>query len=118
MSDPKLLSARERITDILDALDIGAVVVLHNKPGSVEVFFKLDPSYSAVSGAPPEFRLKSKRADYNGDTEAQTRDQAATASMVSSFAEVLGATSLWLMELSNVIDTELGAVHTPLTPDR
>lgn len=117
MSDPKLIQARDRIRSILDELDIAGHVALHNAPGSMEIFTKLDPSYSRLVGLPPVVRFHSKLEDYQGDAEAQRRDLEATANMVSSLAEALGRNALGLIELSQTIDAKTGAKHTPLEKD-
>jgi hypothetical protein len=117
MSDPKLLQAMDRIKFILTELDIAGHIVLHNAPGKVEIFTRLDPSYSRLIGLPPVVRLRSKLADYAGDQEAQRRDLEATAGMVASFAEVLATTAMHMMELGTWIDDRLGTRHTPLTAD-
>ncbi len=117
MSDAKLLRARARIQAILNDLDIAGHVVLHNKPGSIEVFSKLDPTYSKLIGLPPLVRIRSKLADYQGDAEAQRRDLEATANMISGIAQALGQNALMLLELATLIDTKTGATHSDLVED-
>ncbi len=117
MSDAKLLRARARIQAVLNDLDIAGHVVLHNKPGSIEVFSKLDPTYSKLIGLPPLVRIRSKLADYQGDAEAQRRDLEATTNMVSSMAQVLGQNALMLLELASLFDAKTGAEHTALRRD-
>lgn len=119
--DATLLAARAEIDAILKKHDIAGWVVLHNAPGEIEAFNRLDPSYSmlrpqVVEGGGMNVRLLSKLSDYGGDRERQMRDQAATASMVHSFAEVLGGAALGMIALSEIVDRETGAEHTPLQP--
>jgi len=114
ISDPKLKSVRRMIEAILREHDIAGVVVLHNAPGSAEVFQCLGPSYSKLIGTPPIVRLTSKLADYNGDKEAQRKDLEATANMISLLATATANVSLPLLELAVKVDAELGAEHTPL----
>jgi hypothetical protein len=117
MPDPKLLEARDRIRAVLDELDIAGHVVLHNKPGKVEVLHKLDPSYSKLLFDPPMMALRSKLDDYHGDADAQRRDLEATASLVRCFGEVLATDAMMLLEMSKIIDDKVGAEHTPLYRD-
>lgn len=117
MADPKLIEARDRIRAVLDDLDIAGHVVLHNAPGSLEVLSKLDPSYSKLIGLPPMVRLHSKLSDYHGDAEAQRRDLEATANLVRAFGEALASNAMMLLELSQIIDANVGAEHGPLAPD-
>lgn len=117
MSDPKLMSARDRIKAILDELDIAAYVVMHNAPGKFEILTKLDPSYSKLIGLPPVMRLCSKLDDYEGNSEAQRRDLQATANMVSGLGASLGVNALQLMELAAWVDARIGAEHGPMEPD-
>ena len=117
MSDPKLLEARDRIRAVLNELDIAGHVILHNAPGSVEIFIKFDPSYSKISFDPPVVRVRSKIEDYNGDADAQRRDLEATASLVHCFAESLATNAMMMLDLSKVIDEKVDARHTPLVRD-
>ena len=117
MSDSKLTEARDRIKRILDEADIAGHVVLHNAPGKLEVFTKLDPSYSKLIGLPPIVRLRSKLADYGGDTTKQREDLQATASMVRGIAELTGVTAVQLMDLADFIDEKTGAKHGPMKRD-
>lgn len=117
MPDLKLLEARDRIRAVLDDLDIAGHVVLHNKPGSVEILTKLNPSYSKLEGLPPFVKLRSRLVDYHGDVDAQRRDLEATASIVRSFGETLATNAMMLLELSEIIDAKIGAEHAPLKPD-
>lgn len=117
MSDPKLINARDRIKQILDEEDIAGHVVLHNAPGSFEVFTKLDPSYSKLIGLPPVVRLRSKLVDYEGDTNKQRADLEATSNMVSGIAELTGTIAVQLYELAQFIDLKTGAEHSPMTSD-
>lgn len=117
MSDPKLLKAMAEIKQVLDEADIAGHVVLHNAPGKFEVFTKLDPSYSKLIGLPPAVRLRSKLADYNGDSEKQRADLEATASMVGGLGELMGKGALGLIQLSAWIDANTGAEHGPMERD-
>lgn len=116
MSDPALLAARREIELILKRHDIAGIVVLHNAPGEIEILHDFHPSYSKLIGDPPAMRLRSKLADYNGDTEAQKRDLEATLSMLRGFAETLATQGLWLMDFSEHFDKAANATHTPLHP--
>lgn len=51
--------------------------------------------------------------DYNGDTEAQRRDLAATANMVRQVAMILGESAIGFLELARVVDEAIGADHGP-----
>ncbi len=120
--DAKLIQARGEINAILKKHDIAAYVFLHNAPGKSEVFSHLSPSYSKLVEVPaPDdnigFRVRSKLVDYNGDVEAQKRDLAATANMVSSMALLMGSTAMALLKLATIIDEAVGAEHTPMERD-
>lgn len=120
--DAKLIQARGEIDAILKKHDIAAYVFLHNAPGKSEVFSYLTPSYSKLAEVPaPDgnigFRVRSKLADYGGDKEAQRRDLAATANMVSSMAMLMGTTAMPLLSLAAFIDEKIGAEHTPMERD-
>lgn len=117
--DAKLIEARARIESILIELDIAGYVVLHNAPGSLEVFVRLDPSYSklVLNARTGEARLRSVLADYGGDREAKQRDLAATLNMVSGMGELIGRSALDLIELGARYDALTGAKHTALERD-
>jgi len=117
MSDPKLIEARDRIKAILVELDIAGHVVLHNAPGKLEIYTRLDPSYSKLIGLPPLVRLRSKLADYDGDAEAQRRDLEATAGMVRGMGETMGLNAMQMLDLADWIDKAVGAEHTPMQRD-
>jgi len=117
MSDSKLLKARAEIEAIIDRHDIAAHVVLHNAPGSLEIFYRLQPSYSRLIGLPPMVRLRSKLAEYKGDADAQRRDLEATANMVSGIATALGGNAMMMLELASLIDGWTGAKHTEMRRD-
>lgn len=114
--DAKLIEARARIEAILKELDIAGCVFLHNAPGEMEVFTRLDPSYSKLDFRPHAgvARLRSQVADYGGDLEAQRRDLEATLSMVRGMAELMAANGLSLLELSMQLDAFTGAESTAL----
>lgn len=118
--DPKLIAARAEIEQTLKKHDIAGWVVLHNAPGEVEVFSRLDPSYSVLRPQTVEggmsIRVLSRLSDYNGNKERQMHDLAATASMAHCFAETLSVTAVNMTELTKVIDRETGAKHSPLRP--
>lgn len=109
----RLKIARAEIEGILKKHDLGAVVVLHT-PGMTEFFYDVTPSYSCVwidekAGA---LRIKSKAADYDGDKEAQIRDQAATANMIHGLASDLESASGMFGSIAPFIDRALRAEHT------
>lgn len=114
--DAKLIAARAEIEAVLAKHDIAAHVVLHNAPGNFELFMRLTPGYSklAQEGADQhglKFRLRSKLADYHGDTEAQARDLAATANMVHGFASLLFEAALPMLSLAEVVNKATNAEH-------
>lgn len=117
----KLIAARAEIEAILRKYDIAYWAVLHNAPGEIEVFSNLQPSYSILrlqldeQGAlPPVVRVVSKLTDYGGDVAKQMHDQAATANMLSGFAEIMGGTAIGLIKLSGIVDEAVGAEHGTL----
>ena len=110
-SSPKLKAVRAEIEALLKKHDVAGHVVLHT-PGFGEVFAHLTPSYSKISGLLPTIRIRSKAEDYGGDREAQRRHLEATANMVSTMATLLGQAALAFIDLSTVINTKTGAVHT------
>jgi hypothetical protein len=117
--DSKLIQARAEIEEILRRHDIAAHVVLHNAPGNSKIFMRLTPGYSKLAELGSErdgisFRLRSKLADYGGDVEAQKRDLAATANMVSSIAMHLGTAAMPMLRLAEQIDRAVGATHTEM----
>lgn len=116
--DPKLILARAEIEAILSQHDIAAHVILHNAPGNAEVFMRMTPSYSRLVEVAHDnhgvsYRVRSKLADYNGDTAAQQRDLAATANMVHVLAMTLGTAAIPMLRLANQVDLITGASHGP-----
>lgn len=117
--DPKLITARAEIYEVLKKHDIAGWVVLHNAPGEIEAFNRLDPSYSMlrpeiIDGGHMLVRVLAKLSDFGGDVNRQMREQAATANMAHGLAEVLSGAALGMMKLSEIIDRETGAQHTTL----
>lgn len=110
----KLKAVRAEIEALLARHDVAGHVILH-EPGFGEVFSCLSPSYSRlqliVDGS-VQYRLRSTLEDYGGDREAQTRDQAATANMCETLAELLGRSALHFIELAQFVNRTLGAEHT------
>ena len=117
----KLLIARGEIEAILRKHDICAHVVLGGI-GRLEAIVHLDASWSKVFLFEDEhgqgLRLRSKKADYQGDTERQRHDLEATVGMVSGVAGLLGAAALGWLEVSEQFDKATGAEHTPMKRDR
>jgi len=116
--DTKLIGARAEIQAILDKHDIAAHVILHNAPGSLEVFMHLTPGYSKLvrMGTEQEglaFRLRSHLADYGGDAAAQARDLAATANMVHGLGMVLAQDGMSMLQLAQVVNKAARAEHGP-----
>jgi hypothetical protein len=62
---------------------------------------------------PGALRLRSKLADYDGDKMAQRVDMEATLNMLSNFAMIAGQAAIPLLEISQQLDRQMGAEHTP-----
>lgn len=122
---PKLKQIRAEITAILEREDVGAHVILHD-PGTLpegtgygEIFVH-QPTYSTVTMIDPRLAyIRSKKADYGGDMGKMMLDRAATANMVSLFAELLSLAAVHFIDLQKVVDTKFGAEHRGgrFTPD-
>jgi hypothetical protein len=112
----RLKIARLEIEAILKKHDLAGVVVLHT-PGMAEVFYDVEPSYSClrINDKAGEVRVRSKLADYGGDTAAQRLGQAATANMAASLADSLGHVAVMFMEVAEVVDRATKAEHTETT---
>lgn len=117
MTDPQLIAARERIKAVIEDLDIAAYVVMHNAPGQFEIYSKLDPSYSGLTGMPPAVRLRDNLGDHGGDIQAHRRAMMETAEMVRGFSASLTMNALQLMELAAWIEARTGIGRRPLEPD-
>lgn len=107
----KLKKARAEIEAVLKRHNIAGFVSLH-APGWGEVFWNIWPSYSILTGDFPEIRIKSKAAEYGGDTAKQQSDQANTAQMIHELARSMAGCGLQFLELANVLNVKLGAEHT------
>lgn len=122
--DAKLVTARAEIEEVLKRLDIAGYFILHNAPGSIEIGTHLTPSYSVVKpifkegGGLLGMRVKTAPADFGGDVAKRDRSLAATANLLSSFAEVLHGASFGFAAISAKLDDEIGAEHTPLRSDK
>lgn len=112
----KLLAIRAIIEGLLKANDIGGMVFLH-MPGYMEIFSEMAPSYSCLQTQRDEegnlmaVRIRSKLADYGGDVQAQKRDLAATANLVSMLAQSLAWNAAEMLALSRVVDKAVNAEH-------
>ncbi len=110
----RLKDARAEIEAVLKRHDIAGFVTLAG-PGSNaawgEVFWNIWPSRSILVGDFPEIRVKSKLADYGGDVAKQRADQELTAGMIRHLAVSMGGCGMQFLELSQVLDQKLGAVH-------
>ncbi len=101
------------ISAIMNKYDIAGSVILHAPTGNAEVKLFLEPTYSCLTVNGDNVRLKSKANDYENKA-AQESVLKATSNLVSMLAELNGGAALMLIELSETIDNEIGAVHTPL----
>jgi hypothetical protein len=106
----KLKTARAEIEAVLKRHDVAGFVTLH-APGWAEEFWNIWPSYSILIGDFPAIRIKSKAADYGGDTAKQRADQANTAQMIHSLAVAMGGCGMQFLELANDLNAKLGAEH-------
>jgi hypothetical protein len=114
IADPKLKIARHEIEAICKRYDIAGFFILHNAPGNAEHWMEVSPSYSRASmEGPGALRLRSKLADYDGDKMAQRVDMEATLNMLSNFAMIAGQAAIPLLEISQQLDRQMGAEHTP-----
>jgi hypothetical protein len=107
----KLKVARAEIEAVLKKHDIGGFVTLA-APGWGEVFWNIWPSFSILVGDFPAIRIKSKAADYGGDTAKQAQHQAHTAQMIHHLATSMGGCGMQFLELAEVLNEKLGAEHT------
>jgi len=114
----KLKDARAEIEAVLKRYDIAGFVSLHGEDWG-EVFWNIWPSYSILSGDFPSIRIKSKLAEYGGNSTKQQYDQAQTAQMIRHLALTTGNCAMQFLDLSNIIDSKVGAVHsdTDFIPD-
>lgn len=106
----KLKKAREEIEAVLKKHDIAGFVTLH-APGWGETFWNIWPSYSILIGDFPEIRIKSKAAEYGGDTAKQREHQEHTAGMAHALATSMGGCGMQFLELASVLNERLGAEH-------
>lgn len=106
----KLKAARAEIEAMFKRHDIAGFVALH-APGWGEEFWNIWPSYSILIGDFPAIRIKSKAADYGGDTAKQRADQEHTAQMVHAIATALDGCALQFVELADILNGRLGAEH-------
>ena len=106
----KLKQARAEIEAILKRHDIAGFVTLHTH-GWGEVFWNIWPSYSCLIGDFPSIRVKSKVADYAGDTARQLQDQASTAQMIHILATEMSGSGLQFLQLANLLDIAFDATH-------
>lgn len=106
----KLKKARAEIEAVLKRHDIAGYVSLH-APGWGEVFWNIWPSYSILIGDFPAIRIKSKAADYAGDSAKQREDQAQTAQMVHTLATSMAGCGMQFLELSEILNARLGTEH-------
>lgn len=107
----KLKAARAEIEAVLKKHDIAGFVTLA-APGWGEVFWNIWPSFSILVGDFPAIRIKSKAADYAGDTAKQMEHQAHTAQMVHHLATSMGGCAMQSLGLAEVLDGKLEAEHT------
>lgn len=116
----RLKIARTEIEALLKKHDLGGLVVLHT-PGMCEFFYDIQPSYSCawIDERFGGLRVQSKRADYDGDLEAQRNDQAATAQLLRAFAEQTVRAAIMFTQVAEVADRLLQAEHSAgqLVPD-
>jgi len=113
----KLLIARDEIEAILRKHDICAHVVLAGI-GRLEVMMHLEASWSKLYLYEDEhgsgLRLRSKKAEYQGDVKRQKRDLEATVGMVSGMAQTLAPAGLGWLKAAEMFDKATGAEHTPM----
>ncbi len=114
----KLKDARAEIEDVLKRYDIAGFVSLHGEDWG-EVFWNIWPSYSILIGDFPSIRIRSKLAEYGGNSTKQQYDQVQTAQMIKHLATTMGGCAIQFLELSEIIDAKLDAVHedTKFIPD-
>lgn len=103
MPDPKLLEARDRIRAVLEEFDIAGHVVLHNRPGHIEVLTKLDPSYTKDSDLPPLVRTHSYNA-HSIEGDAERNAQEATLCMLHGMCQIMATQGVLLFKLVEDID--------------
>lgn len=115
----KLKAVRAEIEAVLRKYDVAGYVVLH-APNAGEVFWQIWPSYSLLQGDLPEVRLRSKVSSKTAFGVAQEEERRRqTAQMVRAIAEPIAGHALAFLELSQQIDSMVGAEHTDaaFTPD-
>lgn len=112
----KLRRVRAQIEALCIDNDICADVVLAGR-GRIEVFMRLDASWSVLRMVDGGLHLRSQRADYGDDVERQHQELAWTVGMVHALAEVKGNEALGWLKASGTFDKGTGATHTPLRPD-
>jgi hypothetical protein len=116
----KLRQCRAIIEDTLREFDVCASVHLAGR-GRFEDFLHVTASWSNLylvelpGGV--ALRLRSKLADYNGDKEAQRRDQEWSVGVVSGLAIALGQSAMAMMHAAEQFDKATGAEHTPMRRD-
>lgn len=118
---PKLKKAMEEIKAIIEREDIAATVVLHDilrggnatdSKGFSETYVKINPTYSCAFFKNDEqgrrmVRFRSKLVDYNGDQDAQRRNQADTANMLMHLAKGSGDHAINFLDLLDVVDDKI-----------
>jgi hypothetical protein len=109
----RLKDARAEIEAVLKRHDIAGFVSLHGRNWG-EVFWNIWPTYSILIGDFPAIRIKSKAADYRGDTAKQVADQAQTAQMVHHLATSMGGCAVQFLELAGIVNAAVNAEHVDL----
>jgi len=114
----KLLRARAEVIDVLTRHGLIAHVVMAGQLGQSEVILHVKAPWSnlLLEDLPDGqvIRLRSKKADYAGDAQAQRRDQESSLGALSAMAVMTGSAAMYLLDVSKQFDEATGATHTGL----
>lgn len=116
----KLLHARHEIERLLRDHNLIGSVNIAGQHGQLEALMHLDASWCRLKlESMPEghaIRLRSLKADYAGDTEAQRVDLESSVGAARGFGAIMAVAGLAWLQAAEEFDKATGAEHTPLEP--
>lgn len=101
---PKLLQAMDQINEILDDMNLAAIVVIHT-PGFVLPFVKIDPAYSCCSVKKGAYKIDADRyKDFGGDVGKMTERMTDTLDMLNLLVTNAAMAIIPLGELTRTLN--------------
>ena len=116
-----LLRARAEVLEVLRRYGLIAHIVMAGRFGKSEALLHVEAPWSKLflqdGPAGQMLRIRSHRAEYGGDVQAQRRDLEHTLGALSSLATLTGQSAMSLLGVSSHFDEKTGAEHTPIRPE-